>query len=88
MLRLLVPHQGSALAVLGGLQHSEDPLLISSCLQHEKRHSASYKLNLEHKNSGMTKCLEKPLKWYRKDALRLISQAILNKDSQGVSKNK
>ena len=54
VLRLLVPQQGSALDLLGGLQRSEDPLLISSCLRHEKR-------PFTHKNGGMTKCLEKPL---------------------------
>ena len=61
MLRLLVPHQGSALDLLGGLQRSLEPLLISSCLRHKERPSAFYKLNLEDKNSGITKCLEKPL---------------------------
>ena len=45
----------------GGLQRSADLLLISSCLRHEKRAPSFYKLNLEHKNGGMTKCLEKPL---------------------------
>ena len=60
VLRLLVPHQGSALNLLGGLQCSVYPLLISSCLRHEER-PFTYKLNLEHKNGGMTKCLEKPL---------------------------
>ena len=61
MLHLLVPHQASALDLLKGLQCSVDPLQISSCLQCKKRSLAFYKLNLEHKSSGMTKCLEKPL---------------------------
>ena len=55
VLRLLVPYQNSPLDLLGGLQHSTDPLLISSCLRRDKR-----QLDLEHKNSGMTKYLEKP----------------------------
>ena len=46
--------------LLGGLQRSADPILISSCLRREKRPLAFY--NLEHKNSGITKWLEKPLK--------------------------
>ena len=46
----------------GGLQRSADPLQVSSCLQHEKRPLAFYKLNLEHKNGSMTEYLEKPLK--------------------------
>ena len=45
----------------GGLQCPADPLLISSCLWHKKRPLAFYKLNLEHKSGGMTKCLEKTL---------------------------
>ena len=57
----MVPRQGCALDLLEGLQHSADPLLISSCLQHKKRCLVSYKLKLEHKNSGLTKCLEKSL---------------------------
>ena len=50
MIRLFVPHQGSALDLLGGLQRSVDPLLISSCLRRKERPSAFYKLNLEDKN--------------------------------------
>ena len=61
VLRLLVPHQGCALDLLWDLECSADPLLISSYLWHEKRPLALYKLNLEHKNGSMTKCLEKPL---------------------------
>ena len=41
VLRLLVPHQGSALDLLGGLQRSADPLLISSCFWREKTHFAN-----------------------------------------------
>ena len=66
MLRILVLHQGSALDLLGCLQHSADPMLISSCLWRKKRPLAFYKLNLEHKNGGMTKCLEKPRRYIRK----------------------
>ena len=51
----------AALDLLGDLQHSADPLVISSCPRHMKRHLAFYKLNLEHKNGGITKCLKKPL---------------------------
>ena len=40
----MVPHQGSALNLLGGLQRFADPLLISSCLQREKRPLPFYKL--------------------------------------------
>ena len=58
---LLVPHQGSALDLLGGLQRSADPLLIISCLRRKKRPAAFYQLTVEHKNGGNTKCLEKPL---------------------------
>ena len=61
VLRLLALHQGSVLDLLGGLQCSADPLLISSCFWHEKKPLAFYKLDLEHKNNGMKKCLEKPL---------------------------
>ena len=61
VLHLLVCHQSCALDLLGGLQQSADPLLISSCFQHEKRPSALYKLNLEDKNSGMTKCRKRCL---------------------------
>ena len=61
VLHLFVPHQGSALEPLGELQRSADPLLTSLCFRGEKRPSAFYKLILEHKHSGMTKCLEKPL---------------------------
>ena len=64
VLRLLVPDQGSALGLLGGLQRSADPLLISSYLRRKKRPSAFYKLDLEHKNGGMTNCLEKPQQMY------------------------
>ena len=59
MLCLLVPHQGSPRDLLGDLKCSAHPLLISSCLWCEKRPLAFYKLNLEHKNSDMKKCLEK-----------------------------
>ena len=44
MLCLLLPHQGSALDLLGGLQHSAEPLLISSCLRNVKWLSTFYKL--------------------------------------------
>ena len=60
----LGPPPGLCPGPTGGLQRSADPLLISSCIRHEKRASAFYKLNLEHKNGGMTKCLEKPLLIY------------------------
>ena len=46
VLCLLVPHQGSCLDLLDGLQHFADPLLISSCLRHEKRPLVFYKLNI------------------------------------------
>ena len=64
MLSLLAPHQGSVLDLLWGLQHSADPLVISSCLRHKKRPSTFYKLNLEHKNGGMRKCLGKSILIY------------------------
>ena len=58
----LGPPPGLCPRPTGGLQQSADPLLISSCLRHEKRPLVFYKLNLEHKNRGMTKCLEKSLR--------------------------
>ena len=73
VLCLFVPHQGSALDLLGGLQCSADLLLISSCLRCEKKPLAFYKLNLEHKNCVMTKCLEKTLKWHIMELIQYSS---------------
>ena len=47
-----------------------NPLLICSQLWHEKRPLVFYKLNLEHKNGVMIKCLEKPL--FRPDLKNML----------------
>ena len=84
VLDLLLLHQGSTLDLLGRLQHSADPLLISSCLWHEKKPLAFYKVNLEHKNGGMTKCLEKPLYIIPNLALDTVSIAVINGGSNNL----
>ena len=67
----------------GGLQHSADPspppppLLILSCLQCKKRSLPFYKLNLEHKNSGMTKWLEKPLDSNLSKPIKIMTSELL-----------
>ena len=80
ILCLLVPYQDSALDLLGDLQRSADLLLICSCLRCDKRPSSFYKLNLEHKNCGMTKCLEKPLLQDFKNCSALTYQLFLKKN--------